>query len=363
MIVIGADTHKSSHSLAAVDGGTGRVVGERVIAARDSGHVAALRWARELDDERVWAIEDCRHVSRHLEQALLAGGERVIRVAPKMMGCSRRGEREAGKSDQIDARAVARAVVKEGPGRFPVAYLDEAAMEIRLLSDHRDDLVAERTRAQNRLGWHLVDLLPELEAALPARGLDRAVQLDRVVRALRRVRRTARVRVALEVVAHIRQLTRQAKALERELDGLVARRRPELVAEQGCGTLTAATIIGRIAGAERFPSDGHFARQAGTAPIPASSGRRDRHRYHRGGDRQLNRALQTIAVTRARLDPQTKVYLDRKRSQGNSNREAIRCLKRHLARRTWKLLQQPTTPTREPVTIYCNMPANSFALT
>jgi transposase len=367
MIVIGADTHKSSHALAAVDGGTGEVVGERGIAAREAGHRDALRWARELDSERVWAIEDCRHVSRRLEQALLSVGERVVRVPPKMMGASRRGERQAGKSDQIDARAVARAVLKEGLERFPVAYLDEAAMEIRLLADHREDLVAERTRAQNRLRWHLVDLAPELEASLPAGGLDRAVQLDRVVRALRRMPRLARVRVALELVRHIRALTREAKALERELAGLVAAKRPQLVAERGCGTLTAAILIGRTAGAQRFPTDGHFARQAGTAPIPASSGRRDRHRYHRGGDRQLNRALHTIAITRARLDPETKTYLDRKRTQGKTNREAIRCLKRHLARRIWKLLTDPSPQQENSLSMNINnkttTPAPALALT
>jgi transposase len=211
-------------------------VGERSIPARESGHLEALRWGRGLAGERVWAIEDCRHVSRRLEQALLAAGERVLRVPPRLMGSSRQGEREAGKSDQIDARSVARAVLKEGFERFPVAHLDEAALEIRLLADHREDLVAERTRAQNRLRWHLVELAPELEASLPAGGLDRTVQLDRVVRALRRMPRTARVKVSLELVAQIRALTRQAKTLQRELDGLVARECPQLVAEQGCGT-------------------------------------------------------------------------------------------------------------------------------
>ena len=142
MIVIGVDTHKHTHALAAVDEGTGRVRGSREIKADEPGHLAAVRWARGLDEERVWAIEDCRHVSRRFEQALLAAGERVVRVAPKMMGASRRGERERGKSDQIDAQAVARAVVKDGVDRFPVAYLDERAMEIRLLFDHREDLVA-----------------------------------------------------------------------------------------------------------------------------------------------------------------------------------------------------------------------------
>src|ERR687891_1540165 len=151
MIVIGADTHKRTHALAAVDAGTGRVRGAREINGDEPGQLAALRWARGLDEERVWAIEDCRHVSGRLEQALIAAGERVVRVPPQRMGASRRGEREPGKSDEIDALAIARAVVKDGVERFPAAHLDERAIEIRLLSDHRKDLVAERTRAQNRL--------------------------------------------------------------------------------------------------------------------------------------------------------------------------------------------------------------------
>ena len=133
MIVIGADTHKRTHALAAVDAGTGRGRGARQIKADEPGHLAAVRWARGLDDERVWAIEDSRHVSRRLEQALLAAGERVVRVAPHRMGASRRGEREPGKSDQIDALAIARAVVKDGVERFPSAYLDERAMIIETI--------------------------------------------------------------------------------------------------------------------------------------------------------------------------------------------------------------------------------------
>ncbi|MBV9940520.1 MAG: transposase, partial [Solirubrobacterales bacterium] len=165
------DTHKRSHALAAVDEGTGRVRGKRQIEARDAGHMAAVRWAREFDDERVWAIEDCRHVSRRLEQALIAAGERVIRVSPQRMGASRKGEREPGKSDEIDSLAIARAVVKDGVESFPVAYLDERAMQVRLLSDHRKDLVEERTKMENRLRWHLLALDPELEAKVKPRSL------------------------------------------------------------------------------------------------------------------------------------------------------------------------------------------------
>jgi transposase len=164
-----------------------------------------------------------------------------------------------------------------------------------------------------------------------------------------REERSGRVRVALELVASIRVITRQADELQRELRSLIMSYRPALLAEQGLGVLTAATLIGRTAGAERFPTDAHFARQAGVAPIPVSSGRKDRHRLHRGGDRQLNRALHTIAVTRARIDPQTRAYLERKRAEGKSRREALRCLKRHLARQVHHLLSMPPT-TPEPKT-------------
>ena len=346
MIVIGADTHKHAHALAAVAAATGARVSERTVRAEEAGHLAALRWARELDRERVWAIEDCRHVSRRLEQALVAAGERVIRVSPRLMGASRRGQRQPGKSDQIDALAIARAVLRDGIDRFPAAFLDERAMEIRLLADHRDDLVAERTRAQNRLRWHLVDLCPDLEAALPKRSLDRPAQLDRVTRRLRRCSPGARVRVARELVTRIRQLTRHADALQAELRALVRAQRPRLLHETGCGALTAATLIGRTAGAERFATDAQFARQTGTAPIPASSGARQRHRLHRGGDRQLNRALHIIAITRAAHDPETRAYLERKLAEGKTGPEALRCLKRHLARRFHRLLTEPPEPTK-----------------
>jgi transposase len=304
-----------------------------------------------LDEERVWAIEDCRHVSLRLEQALLAAGERVVRVPPHRMGASRRGERERGKSDQIDALAVARAVVNDGVDEFPVAHLNEEAMEIRLLFEHRSDLVAERTKIQNRLRWHLVALCPELERSLKARSLSETRQLDRIDRRLRRLPAAARVRVAREQVTQIRSVTRQANALERELLALIKAHRPQLLAETGCGALTAAILIGRTAGAQRYRSDACFARHAGTAPIKCSSGQRDQHRLDRGGDRQLNHALHIIAITRAQRDPATKAYLERKQAEGKTRKGALRCLKRHLARRFHHILSLPaTTPRPEPST-------------
>ena len=121
-----------------------------------------------------------------------------------------------------------------------------------------------------------------------------------------------------------------------------------LLAEHGCAPITAAIIIGHTAGAQRFPTDACFARHTGTAPIPASSGNTQRHRLHRGGDRQLNRAIHIIALSRARTDPATRAYLARKHAEGKSKREAIRCLKRHLARRIWRLLYATQTPASPP---------------
>ena len=341
MIVIGADTHKGSHALAAVDEGTGRVRGARGIKADDAGHLAAVRWARGLDEERVWALEDCRHVSRRLEQALLAAGERVVRVPPHRMGASRKGEREPGKSDEIDALAVARAVVKDGVEQFPIAYLDEQAMEIRLLLDHREDLVAERTRTVNRLRWHLLELSPELERSLKRGALNQAHELDRVDRQLRKLPTRARVRVAREQVSQLRSLNRQTKQLQSELLELVKAHRPELLAELCCGAVTAAILIGHTAGFKQFRKPSSFGLQTGTAPIPCSSGKRTQHRLNRGGDRQLNHALHIIAITRAQHDPATKEYLARKEAEGKTTKGALRCLKRHLARRFYRLLADP----------------------
>ena len=367
MIVIAADTHKSTHSFSAVDYDNGRVEAERTLRADRAGMLETLRWGKGLGDERVWALEDCRHVSGRLERFLVASGERVIRVAPKLMGVSRRAERTSGKSDVIDARAIARAVLRDGVDAFAPAFLDGQAMEVRLLSDHRVDLVAERTRMQARLRWHLVELDDAFEATLPAGCLDRLVWLDRVDRRLRRLQQTARTSVARDELRRIRELTRTANDLERQIKALILALRPELLELKGCGTLSAATLIGRTAGAQRFKTDGHFARQAGAAPIPASSGRKDRQRLNRGGDRQLNAALHRIAVAQGRHHLPAKAYLARKQAEGKSRIEALRCLKRHLARTVWQLLRahpdRSISSSPNLIDNSANAPATALALT
>jgi transposase len=336
MIVIGADTHKHSHTCAAVFAASGRLAGERTATARKAGFAELLAWGRELDAERVWALEDCRHVSGSLERFLVAAGEQVVRVPPKLMGESRRGERSAGKSDPIDALAVARAALREGPETLPAAHLDPDALELKLLLDHREDLVRARSEEQQRLRWHLHDLWPELE--LPAGCLDRAVWLDRLARRLARAEQGARVRICRELVRSIRDRSRRAAGLEREIGAMVRDQAPQLLMLPGCGALTAAKLLAETAGAARFASDAKLARLAGVAPVPASSGTRIRHRLDRGGNRQLNCALHRIAVTQGRVHPPARAYLAKKQAEGKSRIEALRCLNRHLARRVWRLL-------------------------
>jgi len=357
MIVIGADTHKHSHTVGAIDAMSGRVIADRTVKAKRRSFDDLLLWARRLDGERVWAIEDCRHVSGALERFLLRRGERVVRVAPKLMAETRRSARERGKSDVIDAVAIARAATREGLDTLPVARLAGRELDIRLLVDHRERLVAQRTALINDLRWHLHDLWPGFE--IPARVLTSGCWQDRVAGRLARAEQTPRVRIARDELRRIRELTRSIDALQRELAVLVAQLAPRLLAEPGCGVLTAAKLIGEIAGIERFASDAKLARLAGSAPIPASSGRTTRHRLDRGGNRQLNCALHRLAINKGRLDPETAAYLARKQADGKSRREALRCLKRHLARRVWHLLQpplsqRPPSPPKAIITIHCN---------
>jgi transposase len=331
--------------LVAVDGQTGALAGQRAIAATDAGSLDALRFAAGLDQGRVWAIEDCRRVSARLEAVLIAAGERVVRVPAVMTGQARKVSRTAGKSDPIDARAVALAVVRDGVESFPVAFTDAEAMEIRVLSDYRDQIISERTR------MIMVTIAPDLEAQLGQAALKVPRICARLARQLARLPQSPRLRVAKQLLKRIAEIGREERGLLAELSGLIDAHAPQLLAQPGCGTVTAAILVGHTAGAQRFPTDGHFARHAGTAPIPASSGNTQRHRLHRGGNRQLNRAIHIIALSRARTDPETRAYLARKHAEGKIKRDAIRCLKRHLARRIWRLLYTAELQAGRPVLI------------
>lgn len=340
MVTIGIDPHKHTHWAVAVDE-VGRRVADRCCRAVGDGFGELLRWARCLGPDRTWVIEDCRHVSGPFERFLIDHGETVSRLAPHLMADARTTVRERGKSDPIDALAVARAALKEGLENLPTARLSGVELEIRLLGQHHRRLVDQRTRLINDLRWHLHDLWPELK--LPARGLSSLTLQAQLSRRLARAGAGARVRVARDELRRIRELTRAINELITELKEMTQEAAPRLLAETGIGPITAAQLIGEIAGIDRFASDAKLARTAGCAPIPVSSGRTDRHRLDRGGNRQLNNAIHTIALTRLRHDPQTAVYIARQRTNGKTQREAIRCLKRHLVRRIYRLLTDPNT--------------------
>ena len=335
MVTIGVDPHKDTHSAVAVDA-LGRQVSERTRPAVMDGFGDLLAWARGLGLERTWVIEDCRHVSGPFERFLLDHGESVVRLPPHLMAGARRSVRERGKSDPIDALAVARGALEEGLETLPVARLAEAELELRLLSLHHQRLVRQRTALINDLRWHLHDLWPELKLA--TRSLTALTLQTQLARRLARAGSSARVQIARDELRRIRDLTRSCNELYRQLTRLVRQTAPQLLAETGIGPVTAAQLIGEIAGIDRFASDAKLARMAGCAPVPASSGRTDRHRLDHGGNRQLNYTIHMIALTKLRHDPATALYIAKQRQNGKTQREAIRSLKRYVARRVYQLL-------------------------
>lgn len=331
MVVLGADLHKRTHTVVAVDE-RGSKLAERTVSATRDGHLELRRWAGQWPERR-WALEDGRHLSRRLEADLVRAGENVVRVPPKLMAGARQSSREPGKSDPIDALAVARAALREPD--LPIARLDGIEREVRLLVDRREDLVAERTREMQRLRWFLVEL--EIEEPAPA-ALDRVVvQAHLADRLAGRPELVARL--AREILARIVDLGATIRGLEREIDGQIRPLAPHLLALVGCGPLTAAKLVGETAGVDRFRSKEAFARHNGTAPVPVWSGNTVRHRLSRGGNRQLNVAIHRIAITQVRLGGQGRAYLDHRRGAGDTKTEALRALRRRLSDEVFRRLQ------------------------
>jgi transposase len=295
-----------------------------------------LGWAAALRDQRLWAVEDCRQLTRWLERQLLAAGEELVRVPPKLTVPERRAGRARGKSDPIDALAIARAALREPDLSRP--RLDEQVFrDLKLLVDHRDDLVDARRRTQQRLRWHLHALDPTF--AVPLRMLGRSSHLERVSRWFARRDQEMQVRLARELVTACRSLNRKIAELDQELEQRVTAVAPALLELPGCAAVTAAKLLAEIGPIDRFKTDAQLARHSGVAPLEASSGRSQRHRLDRGGNRQLNAALYQIAITQARHHPGACAYLERKRAEGKSRREAIRCLKRQLVRVVFNTLK------------------------
>jgi transposase len=348
MVMIGADSHKRTHTVVAVDD-VGRRLGVKTVRTDSEGHFELVRWSAQFD-EVSFALEDCRHLTRRLEADLLAAGGRVVRVPTKLMAGARRAARQPGKSDPIDAEAVALAALRHPD--LPAAELDGPAREVKLLSDHRHDLVVQRTRIASQIRWHLHELDPDLQ--IPSRGLRRhcvvaevAVELDRFDGIV--------ARLARNLLARCDELNHQINALEAQLRALVRRIAPTLLAIPGCGVLTAAVIIGETAGVHRFRDKDAFARFTGTAPVPVWSGASaGKVRLNRGGNRAMNCALHMIAVTQARGIGPGQAYLAKQQARGKDKTAALRLLRRRLSDTVFTALradQQHDTQTTPQVAI------------
>ena len=340
MIMFGVDAHKRSHTVVAVDE-LGKQLSCLTVGTTTAAHLDLWKWAQQVagDADRRWAIEDCRHLSRRLERDLLAVGEQLVRVPPKLMAHIRDSARTYGKSDPIDALAVARAGLREP--NLPIARLDGPEREVRLLVDYRDSLVAQRTSLVNALRWNLHELDPTTE--IGPRGF-RRLKAYRLVEAQLQHHDGTVARLALARCVAARDLTIQIVELEKEISALIEQLTPTLLAVPGCAGLTAAKILGETAGIARFHSPDAYARHNGTAPLPVWSSNVPRHRLSRTGNRQLNAALHRIAMTQARHHAPARALMTRRKESGKSGKEALRILKRHLSNVVYQALTTDARP-------------------
>lgn len=275
---------------------------------------------------------------------MLTAGQRVVRVPPKLMAQTRASARTRGKSDPIDALAVARAFLREP--ELPIASHDEVSRELKLLVDRREDLVAQRTSTINRLLWRVHELDPE--RAPKPRSLD-FVKHRRLLGAWLVTQSGLVAELARDELADITRLTEAIDVLAKRIGDRVRNVAPALLTLPGCGELTAAKLVGEAAGVNRFKSEAAFARHAGVAPIPVWSGNTaGRVRLTRSGNRQLNAALHRIAVTQTRLDGLGRAYYRKRLDAGASKPEALRSLKRRLARVVFHHLHTDHQTTNQP---------------
>jgi transposase len=335
--VIGVDTHRDRHVLVVVDR-VGRVVGEVVVDASRAGYGEALRFAcRRAGGERCWALEGSGGYGAGLCRFLLGQGERVWEVERPQ----RRGRDARLKTDWLDARRAAGHVLGGG-GSTPRQGAQTDAL--RLLLRTRQGAVSARTEATNQLRAAIVTAPAELRERLS--GLTRT-QLLKACRRLRpaadHAEQAAFVIAARGLAERIRQLTLEADQLEQELIRRLRAQQPSLLERRGVGPIIAAQLVVSWSQPGRIHSEACFARLAGVAPIPASSGQTTRHRLDRGGDRDLNRALHTLALCLARTDPQTQRFLAERTARGKTRRDAIRLLKRYLARSLYRQLEATHT--------------------
>ena len=331
-VVIGVDTHRDRHALAVVDARTGALGAEHEISADLRGYrqAAAICEGRA----RAWAIEGTGAYGAGLCRYLRARGEQVIEIDRPGRERTRRG-----KSDAIDALRAARACLSRQRHATPRA--EGRRQAIRVLVAARQSAVATRTTALNQMAAIIVSAPEALRARLRALGAQRRVACCRKMRpGAIDDPELAGCAAALKALAERAHAARQeARALERMITEHVRALAPALLEEPGVGALCAAQLLISWSHPGRIRSEAAFARLGGVAPIPASSGRRIRHRLDRGGDRQLNRALHTILIARRRIHADTQAYIARRIAEGKSEREAMRCLKRYLARYLYRLME------------------------
>jgi transposase len=334
--VIGVDTHRDQHTLAVVAAGTGLVVAQTVVAASGRGYADACRFAaRHVNGARVWAIEGAGHYGAGLTRYLAEHGETVLEVGRQPRG----GRRLCGKDDAIDAIRAARSGLAAETLALPRAGAHQEALRVLLLA--RRSAVDVRRVALVQLRSVIVTAPEQLREEL------RRLPLGQLLRRCSRFRRSdSRPADQLAIVLTLRSLARRIEAatveadeLEREILKHVRALVPDLLDESGVGPIVAAQLIVTWSHRDRVRSEACFARLAGVAPLPASSGQTIRHRLSRGGDRQLNRALHTVILHRRQHDPATRDYIARRVAEGKSTRDATRILKRYLARHLYRVMQ------------------------
>lgn len=332
MIAVGVDTHKQRHCAVAVDA-LGQVLGELEFAATAAGYAELQQWAERHGepDKLVFGIEGAGSWGAGLCQHLQHAGHAVVEVERP-----RRAERRVGKSDRIDALAAAKHVLVGEKVSTPRRRGTLSAL--RALLNVRRSTIAERTRLLNQLQALNVTAPVALRERV---GEGTGKQLERRLLAMRSrpsadIEERAVFGVMRDLAARSRALAADAQRYERELAELVRSLDNTLLDEPGIGPISAGKLL--ACDPSRFKHEAAFARCNGTAPLPASSGKTVRHRLNRGGDRQVNNAIHTIAVIRAKHQPETRAYLDRRIREGKTKREALRALKRHLSRDLFKRL-------------------------
>jgi len=340
MLAIGIDTHKATLAACAVDE-LGQPLTEATFANDPAGHRALHAWAERIAPAARIGLEGSAGFGAAAARFLLAAGREVREVPPQLSHRERLRTRRAGKTDPGDALAIARVSARETD--LPPVRTADVTREIGLLVEAREDLVAEATRVRNRLHAHLVVLVPGYQVTAANLVAERNRQaVGRLLRPVHGIQ----AELARARLTRLGRLVAEAKAIELRLAGLVGDH--PLRGLPGAGVLVTAKVIGEAGDLDRFHSADAFAMLAGVAPIPASSGQTQRMRLNRGGNRQLNRALHTIALAQAWHHPPAREYIARKRAEGKTWREALRALKRHLARIVFRLLAGHREAVRQP---------------